>query len=137
MLVAIVMAAVAAAGSAPAKAPAIVGLWRTPDDATVRIDQCGAAYCGWLVTSDDIAASPDLRDENNPAPGLRSRPLKDLKILSDLALKGSSWAGTIYDPDDGKTYGGTLAPSGADSLRLRGCAIPPFCRTEVWRRVRP
>ncbi len=137
MLVAIVLAA-AVAGSAPAKPPPpIVGLWRTPDNATVRIDACGAAYCGWLVDSDEITEDPDLRDENNPSPALRSRPLKNLKILSDLALKDSAWSGVIYNPDDGRTYGGALQLSGPNLLHLRGCAIRLLCRTESWRRLGP
>jgi|CXWL01.1.fsa_nt_gi sterol desaturase/sphingolipid hydroxylase (fatty acid hydroxylase superfamily) len=55
-------------------------------------------------------------------------------ILRDFVLENGEWrAGTVRNPEDGRTYSGSIRLEG-DVLRLRGCA-GPFCQTQVWRRL--
>ncbi|HEX7919856.1 MAG TPA: DUF2147 domain-containing protein [Bradyrhizobium sp.] len=44
-----------------------------------------------------------------------------------------TYAGTITDPQDDKTYSGTAKLAGS-SLELTGCAMSVFCRTQTWKK---
>ena len=72
--------------AAPAfAAPSIAGEWNTPDKhGVVRIYQCGEAFCGKVVTGDDIKANPAITDMKNKDESLRSRPMKGLNIFTGL-----------------------------------------------------
>jgi uncharacterized protein (DUF2147 family) len=129
-------AALAFAGQALAADPA--GLWATPTNGgQVEISHCGNSLCGKLVTSKHIAADPAVKDAKNRDVGLRDRPLKGLQMLYDFTGGPTKWAGgKVYNPDDGGTYSGTIEMTTADSLKLKGCIVAPFCKTQVWNRVR-
>jgi uncharacterized protein (DUF2147 family) len=114
------------------------GLWRTPVDggSVIRLSRCGDEVCGHVVTSPHIRATPDQRDIRNRDPALRGRVLRDLMVMKVRPLEPGKWGkGWIYNPEDGGTYSGemVLRPDGA--LRLTGCIVPPFCKTQTWRRV--
>jgi uncharacterized protein (DUF2147 family) len=114
------------------------GLWRTPVDggSVIRLAPCGAELCGRIVTSPHIRAVPDQRDIRNRDPAQRDRVLRDLMVMKVRPLEPGKWGqGWIYNPEDGGTYRGEmiLRPDGA--LRLTGCIVPPFCKTQTWRRV--
>jgi len=96
----------------------VVGKWRTPSKhGVVELGRCGESVCGRLVDSDGLKTNPDLRDANNKA-------------------KGNEWVeGQIYNPEDGGTYKATITPSGANSLKLKGCIVWPLCKTQTWTRI--
>lgn len=74
--------------------------------------------CGVLVWSWDQSATPYSH------PG-------DV-IINNLEWDGASWIdGRLTNPENGRTYRGSITPEGPNSLRLRGCA-GPFCATQVW-----
>ena len=114
------------------------GLWQTPvHGGQVRISRCGPALCGTLVTSDNIRTNPDLRDSSNSNRALRSRTVRNLPLLDGFTGGPTEWrGGTVYNPQDGRTYHGSITLQGANTLRLRGCVIVPLCRTQTWTRVR-
>jgi len=118
----------------PAGAEAIVGKWRTADkDGIVQIYQQQGHFFGKLVAGD-----PKRVDAKNPAEKLRQRPLLGTVILQNTAFDGAgSWEdGTIYDPNNGKTYSCTLKLRNANTLELRGyVGFSLLGRTEVWTRV--
>jgi uncharacterized protein (DUF2147 family) len=130
-------AAVTAAGSAFATAPA-EGLWQTPvDGAQVEITSCGPAICGRLVTSGRIKADPDAKDIRNKDAALRDRPLKGLLMFSDFTGGPAEWKGKkLYNPSDGGTYSGTIKLVNPDTLKLTGCIVWPACATQIWHRVK-
>jgi len=131
-------AAVLFAMLAAAVAPTSVeGRWRTPDyDGEVRLQRCSGDLCGRLVTSTLIAANPDLRDLKNADPSLRGRPLKGLEFVTGLKGGPGVWTdGTVYNPDDGRTYSAELRLIDADHVQLRGCVVFPLCKTEIWNRI--
>ena len=121
-----------------AMASALDGLWRTPDyNAVVQISDCGAAVCGKLVDSDRIKANPDVADDKNHTASLRARPLKGLVFITGFTGGPSEWkGGSVYNPDDGGTYHGSMRLVDPDTLKLTGCIFAPLCKTEVWRRVK-
>ena len=128
----------AAALGAPAFAADPTGLWQTPTNGgQVRISRCGQALCGVLVTSDHIRATPDMRDAKNRDTALRSRTLRNLPLLNGFTGGPTEWrGGTVYNPDDGRTYSGSITMQNDNTLRLQGCVVRPLCRNQTWTRVR-
>ncbi len=123
-----------AAGAGP---DAVVGQWRTETrHGIVDIKKCGTSLCGTIVTGDDIKANPNLKDALNEDESLRNRTLKGLTILSGFHLDGGEWVdGSVYKPDNGKTYTGKITVVDANHLKLRGCVFVPLCQTQTWTRV--
>lgn len=110
--------------------------WKTASgDAVIRIESCGQKTCGRIIASSKQSDQRAL-DTNNPNPTLRSRPIVGLPILAGFSRQadGTYKGGSIYSPDDGKTYRSEfkLAPNG--TLLFKAC-LGPFCRTQNWTRV--
>ncbi len=124
--------------AAPALASPLDGVWLTPEkNGTVRIYECGPAICGKILDSDNIRANPAITDEKNKDASLRSRPMKDLQIITGVTGGPRVWKnGSVYNPEDGGTYHGSLTLIDPDTVKLEGCVIYPFCKSEVWRRVK-
>ncbi len=125
----------------------IVGLWSTPrNDCKIEIFKNGSKYCGriaWLkeplYPSDDdggMAGRPVV-DRENPNPNLRSRSLIGLQLIEGLTYIGKNvWEkGTIYNPDNGKTYKCKMILSALNRLEVRGfVGIPLLGATSIWTR---
>ena len=129
----------------PATANALNGEWATQGfSARVRIGPCDEAegavrVCGtivWLWEPVDQSASVK-KDASNPDVTLRDRPLVGVRLLEGFNPgKAGEWLdGTIYNPEDGRTYAATMSIGASGELRLRGCALAIFCKTQVWRRT--
>jgi uncharacterized protein (DUF2147 family)/fucose 4-O-acetylase-like acetyltransferase len=140
---AIVVALVLLGGASAAFGATPIGRWYAEGGAAqVELRACGAALCGdvvWLRSPFDEHGCP-LRDQWNPDPALRGRPIEGLEIvrgLVPLAGREDEWAGgSIYDPTSGRTYRATLALDGEDRAFLRGyLGIPLLGRTTTWLRV--
>ncbi|MGO4688634.1 DUF2147 domain-containing protein [Brevundimonas sp. 2YAF1] len=131
------LAASVVALASPALASDPTGLWQTPTNGgQVRIARCGQALCGTLETSDRIRQDPNARDVRNKNPELRGRTLRNLPLLSGFTGGAAEWrGGSVYNPDDGGTYHGTITMTGDNSLRLRGCIVVPLCKTQTWTRI--
>ena len=77
-------------------------------------------------------------DHNNPDPALQSRPIIGLVIMEGFVFDGKdTWhKGTIYDPDNGKTYKCKVRFGDGGELKVRGfIGFSMLGRTEVWTRV--
>lgn len=142
------------AGSAVAQdGDAILGLWATDPEggggeAHVRIYKEDGKYFGkivWLAEpvypDDDPKGTPgeEKTDLNNPDPDLRGEPVIGLLITKDFVYNGDGlWhKGTIYDPDNGKTYKCKIKYGDSDKvLKVRGfIGISMLGRTTYWTRV--
>ncbi len=148
-LIAVAVAGLAFAGDGDA----IVGLWATepdPEDGNAHVEvwKEGDRYFGkiiWLekpeYNADDWMAGQPKVDRENPDESLRQRSLIGLPILSDFRWAGDGeWEkGTIYDPDNGKTYKcvARLADDGR-TLKVRGyVGFSLLGRTTEWTRIEP
>jgi uncharacterized protein (DUF2147 family) len=110
------------------------GTWQSENgEIQVRIAQCGAAYCGTIVSSRRYRT-----DANNPDPSLRSRPLVGIRMIWDLTPSSDgSWTGSLYNPQDGRTYSGRVRVTALTALELSGCVLGGLiCQSQVWTRVR-
>lgn len=116
----------------------IAGVWWTPEHdgkIAISLDATGVASGRLIAVSPEDA---DTVDANNPDTKLRFRPLLGLTILQGFSLDtdGRLTGGTIYDPDSGKTYYGTLTFDRDGRLLMKGSVFFSFfSRTEVMERV--
>jgi uncharacterized protein (DUF2147 family) len=114
------------------------GLWVAPEHGViVKIEACGDVLCGYLVTSDLIAANPNQVDVHNQDASLRSRRLKGLALLSDLRGGPTEWrGGAIYNTGNGKSYPASVKLNGPNSMTLTGCLVDFVCKSQTWTRVK-
>jgi uncharacterized protein (DUF2147 family) len=116
----------------------------------VEIYKSGDSYDGkiiWLeeplyVEADEgETAGTPKEDHNNPDPALQSRPIIGLVLMEGFVFNGKdTWhKGTIYDPDNGKTYKSVARLSDDGStLKVRGfIGFSLLGRTTEWTRVEP
>lgn len=146
MRAALTLAALLFALPADAAADRVVGVWLTAEGkAQVRIERVGDRYQGaiqWLkeplYPADDpqgMAGRPKV-DRENPAAAERSRPIIGLRIVAGFRFDGEEWRdGTIYDPENGKTYKCRMWFDG-ETLRVRGyIGFSLLGRSQDWTRV--
>lgn len=132
------MVAAAVASAAVAADPR--GTWLTQDkDAALTISACGSQLCGriiWLESATDRGGAV-RRDKNNPDPGKQGQRICGLVVIKGLEPSGpGSWAGSVYNPEDGKTYQGSITVLSPDALKVRAyLALPIFGRNQTWTRV--
>jgi uncharacterized protein (DUF2147 family) len=123
MRVSLVSLALTAALSA-ANASDATGLWiRDDGSAKLRFVPCGGGgtLCGFLAWK---------KDSGGPA-------RVGQKLFSDMKPNGeNSWAGTAFNPQDGKRYSAKLTLSG-DHLLTAGCVLGGLiCQSFDWTRTR-
>ena len=121
------------------EADTILGNWLTEGGkAVVEIYLCDGRYCGKIVGLKE-PKNPDGTDKldtNNPDPSKRNRKIIGLNIVWGFTYDGETrWVnGSIYDPDNGKTYSCKMNLEN-DKLKVRGyIGISLFGRTTVWTR---
>jgi len=119
---------------------AIVGKWKTVDDATGEAKSVveifkkpDGKYYGRIL---ELLAKPE-NDKCVKCTGDRKdKPLVGLEIIRGLSKKGSEFTGgNITDPKNGKTYKCTISRSG-DKLNVRGyVGFSLLGRTQTWHKV--
>lgn len=131
------------AGDASASIPpGPIGVWATENGgAHVKIENCGDKLCGSLIWLKQPLnkQGKDKIDSENPEPALRSRKLLGLPLLNGFVSDGDQtvWSGgTIYNPDDGKTYSCKLTMQDPATMKVRGyVGISLLGKTQIWKRV--
>lgn len=113
------------------KAADPTGLWLTETgDSKVRIAKCGSGYCGVLASVSGAGL-----DAKNPDASLRGRSLVGVQIMNARTPTGEGFEGSLYNPNDGKTYSGSLTIKGPDRVEVAGCVMSVFCKRQTWKRV--
>jgi len=147
-----VLAMAAAVPSFAGDADAVVGVWLTAPDnedgqAKIEVYEENGKYHGkiiWLeipvYPADDEQgmAGQSKVDRENPDAALQGRPIEGLQMMSDFVSAGEGkWKkGTIYAPDEGKTYKAKLKMEEPGKLKVRGfIGVSLLGRTEEWTRV--
>lgn len=133
------------AADAPPNAEAILGKWNDAKmEGVFEIYREGDRYFGRIagLTSEvyppgDPEAGKKKHDRENPDPALRSRDMLGLVFLKDFIFEDGKYVrGTIYNPENGKTYKCKMSVEG-DILNVRGyIGVSILGRTEHWTRVR-
>lgn len=114
------IAAALAIFATPSLAQEVTGTWLRDSGASkVRLAKCGEAVCGTISW---------LKDSSGPAK-------LGQRIFYDMKPSGAGkWSGSAFNPEDGKTYSGTMSLSG-DTLTTAGCVMGGLiCRSVKWNR---
>jgi len=117
------LAAIGTAGmtAGPARAADVGGIWlRDTGLSKVKFAPCGGALCGTLVWL---------------KPGVETPAKIGQKVFFDMKPAGANaWAGSAFNPEDGKTYSGKMSLAG-DTLTTQGCAMGGIiCKSATWTR---
>lgn len=126
-------------GIASAQTDPIEGVWfNDKKDAKIRIFKKtdGKFYGEIIWLKEPLKNGKAKLDENNPKSALQTLPIVGKVILKGCEKDGNTYDdGTIYDPDNGKTYDCTLKLNG-NILALRGyVGFSWFGRTTEWERT--
>lgn len=113
---------------------AITGTWLTANkEGKIEIYKENNLYAGKI-----IGGTKPGKDEKNPESSLRNRDLIGIVILKNFKFNGKEkWEdGTIYDPNNGKTYSCNIKLKDKNTLEVRGyIGFSLLGRTEVWTRL--
>jgi uncharacterized protein (DUF2147 family) len=140
-LLAIALTSFTAPGTAVSAMGPADGAWFIDGTgAAIQIFDCGGLLCGriiWLEKARDTAGRL-ARDDKNPDPVFRQRPLCGLTVIQGLQPAGlDHWnSGSLYNPDDGKTYRISAELRSADTFVARiYLGVPLFGETKTLLRV--
>lgn len=131
---------VLAATSSTALAADLRGVWLTEDkEAVLTISDCDGQPCGriiWLDNATDQSGSL-RRDQHNPDSAKQSQRICGLVVINDLEPSGAdTWDGSVYNPQDGKTYSANITVLSDEELKVRAyIGLPIFGRSQTWTRV--
>jgi len=104
----------------PAFADDVTGIWlRDTGASKVKFVRCGDALCGSIVW---------LKEGADPKAKVGQRVFFGMK--PDGA---NAWAGSAFNPEDGKTYSGKMTLSG-NTLTTAGCVLGVICKSATWTR---
>ncbi len=127
---------------ADARAADVTGTWLTQDErGRIRTERCGpgnADLCGFVVWVRDLNGEDGKpkADVENPDASKRSRPILGHELMTELKPDGDgSFAGQVYNADNGKSYKVSVWSEDAKSLSVKGCLISYLCKTQTWERV--
>jgi uncharacterized protein (DUF2147 family) len=117
----------------------IEGIWLNEEkDAKIQIYKArdGKFYGKIIWLRDGFKNGKPKTDEKNPRENLKNQPLIELLILRGFEMDGNTYGdGTIYDPNNGKTYDCKMTYKGK-TLSIRGyIGLSLFGRTTIWERV--
>ena len=113
----------------------VAGVWETASGGYVQLYEEGDVWKGKIVGS---KSGYKRYDKNNPDESKRDRRLLGLNILDGLEYVGNGEFenGTIYDPNNGKTYKAKATQTGPDTLEARGfIGISLLGKSQTWKRV--
>ena len=128
--------------AAPTQQTGVLGRWLSESgNGLIDIYPCADRLCGKIVwLQSPVEKGAPAVDEHNPDPTLRQRPLCGLVMLGDFRpIDANRWSeGWIYNPEDGRTYRGTMTLESDSVLKLRGYVIVSLLgKTETWTRPDP
>ncbi len=128
-----------------AQADRLLGSWFTEDDSSsveITKNPDNGKYRGeinWLM--EPMENGKPKVDDENPDPARQNDPILGLRILKSFEYneKKDRWdSGTIYDPDNGKTYScyGWFENGNYDVLYLKGYVLGMkfLGRETIWKR---
>lgn len=127
ILATLAVAVAAPVSAAPAATP--MGTWcNARDSVRIRVAPCGAGLCGTVVAADQ-------RARDDAAAGGTERLVGTQLFRNFRRGAGGAWQGTVFVPDLGQEFDGTLSLQGANTLVGTGCVLPGLCKSQTWTRV--
>jgi len=125
------------------KAGDILGIWYNEEKSSkLQVYQEGDKFFAkivWLKDPIDPDTGKPKTDKLNPDPKLKNVPRLGLIVVKNMIFNGSDeWKdGTIYDPNNGKTYSSHIQFGDSPNLlKLRGfIGISLLGRTTYWTKT--
>ena len=116
------------------------GYWATEkNESQIHITHCGGdKICGsiyWMKDPNDAKGAPKL-DKENEDEAKRKRPILGLQLIS-MKADDDIWKGSVYNPQNGKTYDATLKILSKTQVELKGCVAYILCGGQKWTREEP
>jgi uncharacterized protein (DUF2147 family) len=139
-IAAIMILLLSIARTSMAQADGIEGVWfNDKKDAKIKIFKStdGKFYGQIIWIKEPLKDGQPKLDDKNPKSALKSRPIVGMIILKGCEKDGANTYddGTIYDPENGKTYDCKITNKGS-TLNLRGyIGVSLFGRTTQWERT--
>ncbi len=128
---------------------AVLGKWLNgKKTAHIEIYKAQGKYYGHIVwLKEPVYPADDKKgmagktkvDRENPDTALKNRPILGLVVLWGMKfIKDGLWEeGSVYDPEEGKTYKCKITLVSPDVLELRGfIGFSLLGRTQIWNRVK-
>lgn len=120
----------------------ILGTWYNGSKSgKIQITENNGKYVGkivWLEEPISTKTNKPKVDENNPDKTMRNNPIVGLAVVKGFTFEGNGvfGGGSVYDPENGKSYKGKITLIDKNNLDLRGyIGIPALGRTEKWTRT--
>lgn len=111
----------AAQQSSPEQSPdALLGTWIAEDGSHIKVERCGAGYCGRTV----------FVTEKKNQKSLNKLAFKDMIHQKDK-MYGQ---GVFIDPSNDNEYKGKIIMADADNLQIRITALLGISYSEKWKR---
>ena len=139
-LTSLALLAVLYAGGVRAAGDPVFGFWLVETQRSIiEIVPCGDSACGkivWLIEPLDEAGQPRTDHLNGDAK-LTGRPLCGLEMINGFSRDdpGVWTSGSIYSPNEGKTYSASMKLRDGGTLKLRGyLLVPLFGKSQIWTR---
>ena len=115
------------------------GYWATEkNESQIHITHCGDKLCGnifWMKEPADAKGAMKL-DKENEDEVKRKRTLLGLQLIS-MKPEDDYWKGSVYNPQNGKTYDATLKILSHNQVELKGCVAYILCGGQKWTREEP
>lgn len=114
----------------------VAGFWFTPDRSSiVEVRDCGdGTPCG-IITRVFPERGAMVSDDMNRDQHLKGRNLVGVTLFGGFERDGGCWnEGSIYNPENGRTYRARLELVSQDALAVSGC-LGPVCKKLVWQRA--
>ncbi len=116
------------------------GYWATEKhESQIKISKCGAdKICGsifWMNSPNDPKGNLKL-DKANEDESKRKNTLLGLQLIT-MKADDDEWKGTVYNPQNGKTYSATLKFLSKNELEVKGCVAYILCGGQTWTREEP
>ncbi|QHL90188.1 DUF2147 domain-containing protein [Sphingomonas changnyeongensis] len=107
------------------------GTWKNPQNSVhVRAQPCGPHMCGIVVWASAKAKADARKGGTDPLIG--SRLFRDFE-----QEKPGIWRGTVFVPDIGRSFSGTISVIDDNTLIGKGCLVGRVgCRSQQWTRLR-
>ena len=102
------------------------GTWFTAEgDSKIKIEPCGQTFCATIVW---------VKQEGSKAPN--GQDYVGLQLSQDLKRNAKGeLAGTMLNPENGKSYDITAKLKNANALEIGGCVLAILCGSETWARA--
>ncbi|MBS90453.1 MULTISPECIES: DUF2147 domain-containing protein [Sphingobium] len=106
------------------------GVWKNPQDSVhVRAQPCGSRMCGVVVWASDKAKADARRGGTNDLVGL-------ILFRDFVPEKKGVWRGSVFVPDIGQTFSGTITTLDDRRMEGKGCLTGRImCKSQIWTKV--